>query len=168
MALSPDRVHLSRDDDDDDVSTRYSPPERQTGGSREPGGERSVRLGAAINIKDIRNMQIRSFSTDYYYIIIMDLITGTTPKVHASHPAERRLLFRSWEISVYRMDRRHLHNLSIVLLLWLGINWMERICSESSNIRDVVGHLHDDGSAGWITKQPLARDIYINWVSMFL
>lgn len=70
MALSPDRVHLSRDDDDD-VSTRYSPPERQTGSSREPGGERSVRLGAAINIKDIRNMQIRSYSTDY---IIMDLI----------------------------------------------------------------------------------------------
>lgn len=65
MALSPDRVHLSRDDDDD-VSTRYSPPERQTGSSREPGGERSVRLGAAINIKDIRNMQIRSYSTDYY------------------------------------------------------------------------------------------------------
>lgn len=90
MALSPDRVHLSRDDDDD-VSTRYSPPERQTGSSREPGGERSVRLGAAINIKDIRNMQIRSYSTDYF---IMDLITGTTTKVHASHPAERRLLFR--------------------------------------------------------------------------
>lgn len=37
---------------------------------------------------------------------------------------------------------------------------MERICSESSNKRDVVDHLHDDGSAGWITKQPLARDIY--------
>lgn len=49
-----------------------------------------------------------------------------------------------------------MHNLLIVLLLLLGINWMERICSESSKIRDVVGHL-DDGISGMDYKTTISK-----------